>query len=421
MSSGSTGMDAATLDGERRRQLVVLAIALVLAMSTWFSTAAVLGRLKESWTLSDSAGAWLTIMVQLGFVAGAGISSLTNLADRIPPRRLLLFGATGAAVTNAALVLVDGLALALPARFVTGAFLAAVYPPSLKAMSSWFREGRGFALGVMIGALTVGSAIPHLVNGLGGLDWRTTLLIASGLTLAGGLVADRLGADGPHVSASAPFDPSQIRAIVSERRFRLASLGYFGHMWELYAMWAWVAAFYGDAFASELPNGSERAASFAAFAVIAIGAAGSVHAGMISDRLGRAEAAAVALRWSASVALVVGFLVDAPWPVVLGVGLVWGYWVVADSAQFSTVVTEVTDARYVGTALTMQLAAGFVLTVFTIFLVPVVRDAAGWGWAFALLAPGPLLGSWAMRRLRSLGPPDRVTDQPAATFVSPVF
>ena len=414
-------MDAATLDGERRRQLVVLAIALVLAMSTWFSTAAVLGRLKESWTLSDSAGAWLTIMVQLGFVAGAGISSLTNLADRIPPRRLLLFGATGAAVTNAALVLVDGLALALPARFVTGAFLAAVYPPSLKAMSSWFREGRGFALGVMIGALTVGSAIPHLVNGLGGLDWRTTLLIASGLTLAGGLVADRLGADGPHVSASAPFDPSQIRAIVSERRFRLASLGYFGHMWELYAMWAWVAAFYGDAFASELPNGSERAASFAAFAVIAIGAAGSVHAGMISDRLGRAEAAAVALRWSASVALVVGFLVDAPWPVVLGVGLVWGYWVVADSAQFSTVVTEVTDARYVGTALTMQLAAGFVLTVFTIFLVPVVRDAAGWGWAFALLAPGPLLGSWAMRRLRSLGPPDRVTDQPAATFVSPFF
>ena len=164
-----------------------------------------------------------------------------------------------------------------------------------------------------------------------------------------------------------------------------------------------------------------RAASFAAFAVIAIGAAGSVHAGMISDRLGRAEAAAVALRWSASVALVVGFLVDAPWPVVLGVGLVWGYWVVADSAQFSTVVTEVTDARYVGTALTMQLAAGFVLTVFTIFLVPVVRDAAGWGWAFALLAPGPLLGSWAMRRLRSLGPPDRVTDQPAATFVSPFF
>jgi MFS family permease len=304
---------------------------------------------------------------------------------------------------------------------VTGAFLAAVYPPSLKAMSSWYREGRGFALGVMIGALTVGSAVPHLINGLGGLDWRLTLVIASGLTVTGGLIADRVGADGPHVTASAPFDPTQIRAIVAERRFRLASLGYFGHMWELYAMWTWVAVFYDDALASELPGGSGRAASFAAFAVIAVGAAGSVHAGLISDRVGRAEAAAVALRWSASAALVVGFLVDAPWPVVLGVGLVWGYWVVADSAQFSTVVTEVTDSRYVGTALTMQLAIGFVLTVFTIFLVPVVRDAAGWGWAFALLAPGPLLGSWAMRRLRSLGPTPRRAEAKPEVFVSPFF
>ena len=400
---------------EQRRQLVILAGALVLAMSTWFSTAAVLQQLREAWDLTAAAGAWLTIMVQIGFVAGAGISSLTNLADRIPPRRLVLIGSVGAASANALVVLGGSFATAVPARFVTGAFLAAVYPPSLKAMSSWYRTGRGFALGVMIGALTVGSALPHLINALGGLDWRLTLLIASALTMAGGLVADRLGSDGPYATASAPFDPAQIRGILAERRFRLAGAGYFGHMWELYAMWAWIAAFYNDAFSSP------RAASLAAFAVIAIGAVGSVHAGLLSDRVGRAEAAAVAMRWSSSVALVVGFLVDAPLPVVLGVGLVWGYWVVADSAQFSTVVTEVTDSRYVGTALTMQLAIGFVLTVFTIFLVPVVRDAHGWGWAFALLAPGPLLGAWAMRALKRLGPPEETEHQQPEVFVSPFF
>ncbi len=405
-------------DSRQRRQLAILAAALVLAMSTWFSTAAVLGQLRDDWQLSQAAGAWLTIMVQLGFVGGALISSLTNLADRIPPRRLVLFGTIGAAMANLAVVVGDAYGPALAARFLTGVFLAAVYPPSLKAMSSWYREGRGFALGVMIGALTIGSALPHLINALGGLGWRTTLVTASLLTVTGGLIAELAGRDGPHLTRSAGFDPGQLVAIANNPRFRLASAGYFGHMWELYAMWAWVAAFYGDVF------DSGRAASLAAFSVIAIGAAGSIYAGSVSDRIGRSQAAAIALRWSASVALVIGFLIDAPKPIVVGAGLVWGFWVVADSAQFSTIVTEVTDPRYVGTALTVQLAAGFVLTVFTIFLVPVVRDASSWGWAFLLLAPGPALGWWAMRALQQrpeAGQPDRRPDAKPATFVSPFF
>ena len=168
-------------------------------------------------------------------------------------------------------------------------------------------------------------------------------------------------------------------------------------MWELYAMWAWMAAFYGDVFVSA------RRASLAAFAVIGIGAAGSLYAGSLSDRRSRSEAAGLAMRWSAALAVCTGFLVDLPWPIPVIAGLIWGFWVVADSAQFSTIVTEVTEARYVGTALTMQLATGFVLTVFTIFLVPVVRDAAGWGLAFLLLAPGPALGTWAMRKLGVAG------------------
>jgi len=402
-------------DQEQTRQLVILAVALVLAMSTWFSTAAVLGQLRDAWTLSRTDASWLTIIVQLGFVVGAVLSSITNLADRIPPRRLLLWGTIGAASANALIVVGDSYSVAVAARFATGAFLAGVYPPALKAMSGWYRVGRGFALGVMIGALTIGSALPHLLNGLGGLNWKVTLVLASVLTLGGGLIADRLGEDGPHTAKAAVFDPSQVKAIIANREFQLASAGYFGHMWELYAMWAWMAAFYGDAL------GSTRAASFAAFAVIAIGAAGSVYAGRLSDRLTRPEAAALAMRWSASVALVTGFLVDAPAPIVIGVGLVWGFWVVADSAQFSTIVTEVSDPRYVGTALTLQLAVGFVLTVFTIFLVPVIRDAHGWGWAFLMLAPGPLIGAAAMRALRKDMEAAPRKAPPAAPYVSPFF
>jgi MFS family permease len=399
----------------QHRELVVLAVALVLAMSTWFSTAAVLGQLRIDWELSNATASWLVIVVQLGFVAGAIITAVTNLADRIDPLRLIFFGATGASIANATIVLFDGPGPALVARFVTGAFLAAVYPPALKAMSAWFRTGRGLALGVMIGALTIGSALPHLINALGGLEWRATLLIASGLTFVGGVIAVRGCTAGPYTPSLATFDPAQLRAIVGNREFRLASAGYFGHMWELYAMWAWIAAFYSDVFTST------RVASLAAFAVIAAGAGGSVYAGLVSDRHSRSDAAALAMRWSASVAVVMGFLLDAPKPVVVGVGLVWGFWVVADSAQFSAIVTEVVDPRYAGTALTLQLAAGFTLTVFTIFLVPIIRDAHGWGWAFLLLAPGPILGAWAMRALR-IGPRSAAQPEPeTAVFISPFF
>jgi len=400
-----------------RKELVRLGLALILAMSPWFSTAAVLGDLRVAWDLTQTQAAWLTIVVQIGFVIGAVGLSATSLADRVEPRKLILVGTVGAAIANVLVVVGDSLAIGLFARLLTGAFLAAVYPPALKLMSSWYKKGRGFALGVMIGALTIGSALPHLVNAIGGLGWRQTLLIVSLLTVMGGISAERLCEDGPYMVKAASFDPSQLRAIVSNRQFRLASAGYFGHMWELYAMWAWIAVFYADVF------NSPRAASLAAFFVIGAGALGSVYAGVMSDRRSRSDAAALAMRWSASTALVTGFLIDAPFPIIVGIGLIWGFWVVADSAQFSAIVTEVVDAGCVGTALTMQLAAGFILTVFTIFLVPVVRDLAGWGWAFFLLAPGPILGAWAMRSLR-LGPRKGAIREPEpeeVVFVSPFF
>ncbi len=405
-------------DGQRR-ELITLAVALVLAMSPWFSTAAVLGQLREAWNLTATQGSWLTIIVQIGFVVGALISSLTNLADRVSPRRLIFLGAMGAAGANLVVVAAEpfgqAFLIAEFARFMTGVFLAGVYPPALKAMSAWYRQGRGFALGVMVGALTLGSALPHLINAIGGIQWQLTLVIVSLLTALGGMIALRICKDGPFAVAPAVFDASQLKNVLRNRDFRLASAGYFGHMWELYAMWAWIAAFYGDIFSSN------RRASLAAFLVIGAGAAGSVYAGAMSDRQSRSDAAALAMRWSASVAVVMGFLIDAPLPIVVGLGLVWGFWVVADSAQFSAIVTEVVDVRYVGTALTVQLATGFVLSIFTIFLVPIIQEAYGWGWAFLILAPGPLLGAWAMRMLR-LGPRLVLEPEPEPeVWVSPFF
>ncbi len=366
-----------------------------MAMSPWFSTAAVARQLSDAWDLSASELAWLVIAVQLGFVGGALLITLAGLADRFGPRRLILVGASLAALANAGLIVATGFGSAIAARFVTGAALAAVYPPALKAMSSWYRTGRGLALGTMIGALTVGSALPHLINGLGGLHWQLTVGIASGITLAGGLWIELAGLDGPFTAAPTKVSASHLGEIIRNRRFALASAGYFGHMWELYAMWAWAAAFYTDVFVDS------RRGGLAAFAVIGIGAAGSIYVGTLSDATTRPRAAAKALRWSGLTAAITGFLFDAPPLLVLAAGLFWGFWVVADSAQFSTIVTEVVDPKLTGTALTLQLSLGFVLTVFTIFLVPVVRDFAGWGPAFLMLAPGPAVGYWAMQRLES--------------------
>jgi len=405
-------------DPQRWRQLVVLACAMVLAMSTWFSTAAVLPQLRVAWSLGSVASSWLAIAVQLGFVFGAVLSALFMLADRLRPRRLVLLGACGAATANAVALVAGGLAVGLPARFAVGACLAGVYPPALKAMSGWFRRGRGFALGVMVGALTLGSSLPYLLRSIGSPPWELVIAGTSVLTVLGGLLAELGGRDGPHLAPSAPFDPSQIRLIVRDRRLLLASAGYFGHMWELYAMWAWFGVFAADVFA-----GRPSTAALVTFFVIAAGSVGSLVAGLISDRISRPGAAGLAMALSGGTAAVIGFAAHGPAALVVVLGLVWGFWVVADSAQFSTIVTETTDSRYVGTALTLQLAVGFVLTVFTIFLVPVVRDALGWGAAFALLVPGPLLGVVAMRRLASMPVTPAAAPAPAAqpAFVSPFF
>jgi MFS family permease len=388
-------VDRADLTG-RGRALGLLSLALVLSMTTWFSATAVVPQLRQEWELGDTASAWLTIAVQVGFVAGALVSSALSVADVFSPRAVILVGAAGAAVANGLLLLADGAEVGLVARLATGFCLAGVYPPALKLASTWFQRGRGTALGIVVGALTLGSAVPHLVNGLGGLDWQVVVATTSLLTILGGVIAAAFVPEGPYRFPSATFDPRQAPRVLANRGVRLASLGYFGHMWELYAMWAWFLVFF-SAVASD-----GRGAAYATFAVIGVGAVGCWVGGLLGDRWGRPETTAAMMAVSGVCALVVGLAGAWSAAAALVVGLVWGFAVVADSAQFSTLVTELADQAYVGTALALQLAVGFALTVATIWLVPYWEETVGWKWAFAFLAPGPALGIVAMLRLRRL-------------------
>lgn len=399
-----------TQDGDnpgRWRALLVLAVTLVLMMSTWFSASAVIPQLREAWALSPSAAAWLTIAVSLGFVGGAILSSLFNIADLIAPRHVILGGAIGAAGANALLDVVGGANIAIPLRFATGFFLAAVYPPAFKLMSTWFQKGRGLALGVLAGAIVVGNGVPHLVNALGGLDWHVVVYATSALTLLGGLITEIAIRQGPYPFPRATFDPRQLVRAFANRGVRLATIGYVGHMWELFAMAAWFSVFFADM----LENQGARVGSSAAYATFAMFAAGGLGCwlgGILAERWGRTKTTTLMMAISASCAVLIGLLFEAPSWLVLVVGLLWGFTVVADSAQFSTMVTELADQAYVGTALTLQQAAGFTITVTTIWLIPLLEISFGWQWAFAFLAPGPIVGILAMLRLRSLPEASRI-------------
>jgi len=378
-----------------------------LGMTLWFSATAATAAIVAEFHLSPGDAAWLTMAVQAGFVAGTLISAILNLPDVFNARHLFAAGCVCGAAANALLARAGGPASLIALRVATGVALAWVYPPGMKVAAGWFERQRGSALGVVIGALTVGSAFPHLLAALSAqIPWRVLMFSASALALAGGGIIVTAVGDGPFVARSASFDPRAIARVFSYRPARLATLGYLGHMWELYAVWTWIAAFATASLASaELgaAPAASRAGSAIAFLTIASGAAGSAAAGFYADRVGKARVAAGAMLVSGTCAALAGAAFGAPPPVLAALAVVWGIAVVADSAQLSALVAEHSPRDHVGTALTVQTCCGFLLTMASIRLVPAMALAGGWLWAFLCLVPGPLLGARALRGLKDNG------------------
>jgi MFS family permease len=384
----------------RWRILGLLSLAELLGMSLWFAASAVSGPLGARWSLDAAQAGWLTTIVQLGFVVGTAVSAMLNLADVIPSRRLFAGSAFAGAAVNAAILIAPSYGTALTLRFLTGFCLAGVYPPAMKMIATWFKSQRGLAIGTIVGALTVGKATPYLVHAIPNVGVDAVILTASAGAVLAALVVMTGFDEGPFPFAPRPFSWGLVATVVREKEWRLATGGYLGHMFELYAFWTWIPAFLA-ASAAISSNNHESAGmvSLIAFGTIAVGGAGCVWGGFYADRKSRERLVTMSLIVSGTCSLIVGFFFGMSLWILAPVALVWGFFVVADSAQFSALVTESVPGHAVGTALTVQTSLGFLLTMVTIQGLPIIAARTGWQWAFAVLAIGPAFGIASVRAL----------------------
>jgi MFS family permease len=393
--------DAIERSSDRARWgvLGLVCAGVVLCMTTWFSATAITPELVQAWRLSTTQVAWLTNAVQLGFVTGALLSSLVSLPDLAPLRILMGLSALIAALANLGLLWAPSTGWLLASRFVTGVALAGVYPPALKLISTWFVRGRGLALGLVIAALTLGSASPHLIRFLADhIEWKAVVVAASACTLIGAGVLLLFAKEGPSPFSRAVFDPRRVGAVWRNQSLTLANLGYFGHMWELYAMWGWFLA-YTRAASPHLGLGGANTPSLITFVVVASGVVGAIAGGVIADRTSRPFAAGLMMTVSGLCAISIGLFFAGPLWLFLLVAVVWGISVIGDSAQFSAMATELSDSSYVGTSLALQLGLGFALTLVSIRMTPVIAEQIGWRWSFLPLGLGPAVGVVAMALL----------------------
>lgn len=383
--------------------LGLLAFAELLGMSLWFVGSAAAPQLTDRWALTPSQVGGLSTAVPIGFVIGTAISAVLNLADIVPAKRLFAWSAIAGALVNLTLLVAPSYAWALVGRAAAGVFLAGVYPPAMKMAATWFLERRGLAVGTIVGALTVGKASPYLWHAVPNVTTPVIVGAASVSALLAALIVATWWHDGPHAFPARPFHWGLVGEVLRERRWRRATAGYLGHMAELYSYWTWIPVFLA-ASAVSFAGGDARAGAapwvgVLAFATIAVGGIGCIWGGLLGDRIGRARAAQLAMAASGTCAIAVGFLFGAsPW-LLAPLALAWGFFVIADSAQFSVLVTASVPPHAVGTALTVQVCVGFLLTTLTIQLVPPVVAWIGWPGAFAMLAIGPALGIVALRPL----------------------
>jgi MFS family permease len=384
--------------------MALLIVSQVLVLSLWFlSSATMPGMLAEA-AISPSRQAALSSGVQIGFVAGALVSAVLGLADRFDPR--WLFGACAmlAAAANALLpTLPVGADLAIALRVVTGLLLAGVYPVGMKIAAGWGVTDRGFLVGLLVGALTLGSSLPHLLVGLGGADWRLTVYFSAAGALMGGVLV--LGAAlGPYHARAQSVSLRAITLAWTDRRIRRAYGGYLGHMWELYALWAWMPVAAAASFAGRMDMAAAQGlATWVTFAAIGLGAVSAVVAGWVAGRFGKANVAIFALAASLLAGLATAASFGGPWGLTAGLFVVWGIAVVPDSAQFSALVADAAPPELAGSLMTLQTALGFLLTFATVQLAPLLAEQIGWQAVLAALALGPALGIaaiWALREGR---------------------
>jgi len=397
-----TATIAEDTDPSRWKMLGLLALAELLGMSLWFAASAVGAPLAVRLSVTSHQAVWLTPMVQLGFVFGTAAAALLNLADILPSKRYFATAAVIGALVNAAILLTTSFAITLVLRFLTGFALAGVYPPAMKMASTWFRARRGLAIGAVVGALTVGKASPYLVHAFPAAGIATVILVASGFAVAAAILVGAFYRDGPYPFPPRKFSWGLVGAVVRGSEFQLATGGYLGHMWELYSFWSWIPLFIAE---SLIAGGMARdthttsLSSLVAFATIAIGGIGCIWGGLVADARGRERLVAISLTLSGLCALLMPIVFGQSLWLLAPLALAWGFFVIADSAQFSALVTESVPPHAVGTALTLQTSLGFLLTSISTLLVYPIVDLVGWRWLFPILALGPVFGIAMIRRL----------------------
>lgn len=380
------------------RALLWIGLAELCALSLWFSASVIAPELIIIWNLKANAEAWLSASVPIGFVIGAFFSSYFGIADRYNPRIVFAISALLGAILNGLLILAEHALFGILLRILTGITLAGVYPIAVKILSQWFPKKRGLAIGILIAALTLGSSLPHfVVMFFSSLNWRVVIICSSVLALIAAFIVYWILEDAPVTSNKLPFSFKLIKKVVTNKPVMLANYGYFGHMWELYAMWTWLPAFLTASFLSYSPGLSHWFIALSSFISIGIaGGIGCVVGGLISDKIGRSNLTIISMIISATCSILIGFTFGQFIWLTLILSIIWGMSVISDSAQFSAAVSEVAEVEYVGTALTFQMCIGFLITIFSINLIPVFQRLFGWEWVFIILAIGPILGIISM-------------------------